>query len=150
MTQVRKHTKKGSTLALKFIADATTKPKQRYQWSHKKDLCSLFKRNVTGAMTDLCESLQGFTQTERESEFIWFPCSIVVLLNEPWSSPAIYENVCMMKISRFAGLDFALINSLVWQANEWWNKTSKRRCKIFWKLVIFWLQYSFQLKPPIN
>ena len=40
ITQVRKHTSEGSTLALKPRADITRSPKQGYQWSHGKDLCS--------------------------------------------------------------------------------------------------------------
>ena len=39
ITQVREHTKKGSTLALKPREDVTRSPKQGYQWPHEKDLC---------------------------------------------------------------------------------------------------------------
>ena len=42
ITQVRKHTSKGSTLALKPRADVTRRPKQGHQWSHKRDLWSQF------------------------------------------------------------------------------------------------------------
>ena len=37
--RVRKHTSKGSTLALKLRADITGSSKQGHQWPHKKDLC---------------------------------------------------------------------------------------------------------------
>ena len=39
ITQARKHTKKGSTLALKPRVDVTRSPKQGYQWPHERDLC---------------------------------------------------------------------------------------------------------------
>ena len=38
--EVTKHAMRESTLALKPRADVTRSPKQGYQWSHKKDLCS--------------------------------------------------------------------------------------------------------------
>ena len=38
---------KGSTLALKPMADITRCPKQGYQWPHKKDVCpSKFKKKI--------------------------------------------------------------------------------------------------------
>ena len=48
----RKHTSKGSTLALIPRADVTTSPKQGYQWLHKKT--NVFKKNyqkILGMLT---------------------------------------------------------------------------------------------------
>ena len=46
-TQGRHHQKSKKGLSVKLRADITTSPKQGYQWSHEKDLCSpKFKRKV--------------------------------------------------------------------------------------------------------
>ena len=65
ITQARKLTSKGSTLALKPRADVTRSLKQGYQWPHEKDLCppklkkkihlcppKFFLKNLSGSSTD--------------------------------------------------------------------------------------------------
>ena len=52
--QVRKHTGKGSTLALKPRADITRSQKQGYQWPHKKNSCHSKKFKKKKNLTFSC------------------------------------------------------------------------------------------------